>query len=393
MSDIYLEDLRDKTLRGMEGQRASGHRHRRPHARLSDGPIIGARWAHAGGFEIEIEPEGAALVRRIFAMYIWGGSSFTGIAMALNNAEGVPSPRDPDATGARTVGSPSTIRAILYNERYTGVIIFNERRGSRCRAPTRRVPQNAATRSDVVRQDLRHRTRHCRCRHVGSDQGQADSTAALTRSTTTARRRARARGVRQRATPSPACCSAARAASPMIIGGGGPAQRNTTSAPPAAAGAARCAGPCARSVARAAHPRSAARQRAVGPQDAERIRKRLAEPHRRASAEPAAQRRTSGGPARADQKRIANLVEAMADGRAIRRAVSRRCSEAETQADAERTDIGQLERLGAPANPPPEPERSSWKGSRTSRRCVEGELRSAPGRSCDAPLQRTRGST
>src|SRR5205814_6336688 len=65
VADIYLDDLRDKTLRGLEG---------RHHAKLSTGsypygyrsvPIDGSG-NHPQGHRIEIDPERAALIRRVF---------------------------------------------------------------------------------------------------------------------------------------------------------------------------------------------------------------------------------------------------------------------------------------------------------------------------------------
>src|SRR5581483_8823389 len=91
MSDLYLDDLRDKTLRGMEG---------RAHAGLATGgrllgyrsiPQLGPDGKPAS-YRIEIDPEPAAIVRRIFAEYLKGHSKH-GIARMLNR-DGVLAPRD-----------------------------------------------------------------------------------------------------------------------------------------------------------------------------------------------------------------------------------------------------------------------------------------------------------
>lgn len=153
-ADIYLDDLRDKTLRGMEG---------RAHAGLATGGrLLGYRsvaltdqWGKSAGFKIEIDPETSKIVRRIFDMYE-NGKSFTGIATALNHDE-VPSPRDKTRHKRKPGWSHSTIRAILYNERYTGVWAFNERRwvkvpGTNKRRPEKKDPSEIVR---TVREDLR----------------------------------------------------------------------------------------------------------------------------------------------------------------------------------------------------------------------------------------------
>jgi site-specific DNA recombinase len=70
------------------------------------------------------EPE-AAIVRRIFALCA-GGKGVKGIAKLLNQ-EGVPSPR-PKLSRPRA-WAPSSVRAVLHNEVYRGVHIWNKRSG------------------------------------------------------------------------------------------------------------------------------------------------------------------------------------------------------------------------------------------------------------------------
>jgi len=126
MGDQHLDDLRDKTLRGLEG---------RAHKGLSTGglPIAyrsiripGRDPRNPAGYVIEIDPALADVVRRIFAAYS-AGRSFNGIAIELNQ-EGVPSPRDRTRHVRKGGWAGSSIRAILYNEKYVGVWTFNERR-------------------------------------------------------------------------------------------------------------------------------------------------------------------------------------------------------------------------------------------------------------------------
>lgn len=153
MSDLYLEDLRDKTLRGMEG---------RAHTGLSTGglplgyrsvAIPGPDPRTPAGFQVEIEPEGAKIVQRIFRDWVNGGS-FNSIASALNN-EGIPSPRDKTMHKRKSGWAASSIRAMLLNEKYHGVWTFNERRWVKVPGSNKRVPQWKDP-SEVIRYDRPH---------------------------------------------------------------------------------------------------------------------------------------------------------------------------------------------------------------------------------------------
>lgn len=131
MSDLYLDELRDKTLRGLEGRARAG---------LATGALpYGYRsTARAeGGHAIEIDDERAAVVRRIFDLHAAGWAR-PRIARALN-AEQVPAPRS-----TRRLGAPgwmsSTIRWILNNERYIGRWAFGARRWVKAPGTNRRRP-------------------------------------------------------------------------------------------------------------------------------------------------------------------------------------------------------------------------------------------------------------
>lgn len=114
----YLSDLADKTRRGQEGRARAGL--------ATGGQPFGYRTtARAeGGRAIEIDPAAADVVRRIFRAAA-DGKSADAIASALN-AEGVSPPRS-----SRRIRRPtwqrSTIRSMLANERYRGVVTFGER--------------------------------------------------------------------------------------------------------------------------------------------------------------------------------------------------------------------------------------------------------------------------
>jgi site-specific DNA recombinase len=117
VADIYLDDLRDKTLRGLEG---------RHHANLSTGafpygyksiPSIG-RYGEVSGHRLEIDEEKAAVVRKIFALYL-EGRSLSAIAKQLHR-EDIPWPRA--GTRHRRQGwVHSTIRVFLHDEKYVGI--------------------------------------------------------------------------------------------------------------------------------------------------------------------------------------------------------------------------------------------------------------------------------
>lgn len=153
MADLYLDDLRDKTLRGLEGRALAG---------LSTGGLpLGYRslpeqGGQGGiiGYRIEIDPETAPIVVRIFLAYL-NGHSLSGIAKMLN-AERVPPPRAKTKHRRKGWGA-GTIRAILHNTKYRGVWTFKARQwltepGTGKRQPKARDEKDVITR---VRPDLR----------------------------------------------------------------------------------------------------------------------------------------------------------------------------------------------------------------------------------------------
>lgn len=153
VADIYLDDLRDKTLRGLEGRARAGYAtgmvpfgYRTQLERDGRGNVRGSR--------IEIVPCEADLVRHIFREHL-DGRSLAAIARRLN-AAGVPSPRS-GSKHRRFGWSAGTIRAMLYNERYAGIWRFKQREwvrvpGSRKRLPRPRADVDVLT---LERPDLR----------------------------------------------------------------------------------------------------------------------------------------------------------------------------------------------------------------------------------------------
>lgn len=151
LADMYLDELRDKTLRGLEGRALAGY---------STGSLpFGYRSreetdAHRRvlGYVIEIDPEQAAVVRRMFTEYL-GGRSLTGIA-ALFNAEKVPPPRA-HTLHRRKGWVSSTVRFMLHNKTYTGEWSFKQTEWRKVPGTNKRRPRDRAE-SDVIEQSRPH---------------------------------------------------------------------------------------------------------------------------------------------------------------------------------------------------------------------------------------------
>jgi DNA invertase Pin-like site-specific DNA recombinase len=129
MNAIYLEDLADKTHRGLMGSVERGL--------SAGGKLFGYRTVavpgelRAGGRKaptrFEIHPVEAEVVRRIFRDYL-AGLSMMAIAHGLNR-EGVLFPaKDTKRGPARAGWAVSTIHAILSNPKYMGTWIWNQTR-------------------------------------------------------------------------------------------------------------------------------------------------------------------------------------------------------------------------------------------------------------------------
>jgi site-specific DNA recombinase len=151
VADIYLDDLRDKTLRGLEGRALAGFATGNVAYGFHTVPAIEPR---VTGNQIAIHEGEAPIVRRIFTESR-DGRSLTTIAHGLNR-DGIPSPRVGSKHKCFGWGS-STIRAILYNERYAGVWRFKEKQWVKIPGTNRRQPR-ARNASEVMvqeRPDLR----------------------------------------------------------------------------------------------------------------------------------------------------------------------------------------------------------------------------------------------
>ncbi|HKQ30559.1 MAG TPA: recombinase family protein [Burkholderiales bacterium] len=116
INEVYLDDLRAKTHRGLSGQFDRGL--------FAGGMSYGYKSTVVeGGHRLEIEPTEAEWVRWIFEQYT-SGLSPRAIAYELNN-KSVPSPRGGTWAVSALYGSPAKGTGILNNELYIGRYIWN----------------------------------------------------------------------------------------------------------------------------------------------------------------------------------------------------------------------------------------------------------------------------
>jgi site-specific DNA recombinase len=117
INEIYLDDLRAKTHRGLSGQVERG--------RHAGGLSYGYRTVPDGdsGRRLEIDPDQAAVIREIFQRYA-DGWSCQRIVADLNRRR-VPSPRGSSWAVGALYGSPAKGTGILNNETYTGRYLWN----------------------------------------------------------------------------------------------------------------------------------------------------------------------------------------------------------------------------------------------------------------------------
>lgn len=116
INEVYLDDLRSKTHRGLQGQVERG---------LAAGGIGYGYRSIPGpdGARLEIDEPKAAIVREIFEAYA-AGRSGQRIAADLN-ARRIPSPRGGTWAVSALYGNSAKGSGILHNEAYIGRIIWN----------------------------------------------------------------------------------------------------------------------------------------------------------------------------------------------------------------------------------------------------------------------------
>jgi DNA invertase Pin-like site-specific DNA recombinase len=119
VNELYLDDLREKTHRGLSGQVTRGF----SAGRRTFGYRTVAEPGHRA--RVEVDEREAEIVRHTFRRYA-AGRSMRAIAHALNT-EGVPSPaKDTKRGPARRGWALSTVQVTLRNERYVGVLVWNK---------------------------------------------------------------------------------------------------------------------------------------------------------------------------------------------------------------------------------------------------------------------------
>jgi site-specific DNA recombinase len=137
VADLYLDDLRDKTLRGLEGRALAGYATGRVPYGFRTVPEVGP-YGNVIGHRIEIDEEAAKIIRRIFRAHL-KYQSLDKIARDLN-VDGIPSPRQ-GQRHKRFGWSGGTIRAMLYNECYVGIWKFKEKQWVKVPGTNRRQPR------------------------------------------------------------------------------------------------------------------------------------------------------------------------------------------------------------------------------------------------------------
>ncbi len=118
VNELYLDDLRDKTHRGLTGRALKG--------RSTGGRLFGYRTERSaeGADWVIFQPE-AEIVQRIFREYVAGASMKT-ITIRLNK-EGVPFPAKVTRRGPTRRGwAVSTVHTILMNEKHLGRWVWNK---------------------------------------------------------------------------------------------------------------------------------------------------------------------------------------------------------------------------------------------------------------------------
>jgi DNA invertase Pin-like site-specific DNA recombinase len=142
VDSLYIKELAKKTHRGVEGRALQGFHTAGRCFGYRSVPIEDPTRRDAYGrpqiigVKLEIEPDQAAIVRRIFSDYAAGDSIKT-IAKRLN-AERIPPP-SPYRGQRHPSWAPSAISVMLRNDRYRGVVVWNRTRKVRDPKTGRRV--------------------------------------------------------------------------------------------------------------------------------------------------------------------------------------------------------------------------------------------------------------
>jgi DNA invertase Pin-like site-specific DNA recombinase len=148
VADLYLDDLRDKTLRGMEGRALAGYATGTVPYGYRTRPEFDERGRELGK-RIDIDKLAASIVVRMYTEFV-EGRSMSWIARTLNR-EGIASPRA--RTRHRFAGwSVGSLREIFRNERYIGVWRFKTMQWVKVPGTNRRLPRKRAADEVITRQ-------------------------------------------------------------------------------------------------------------------------------------------------------------------------------------------------------------------------------------------------
>ncbi|MGD1211254.1 MAG: recombinase family protein [Candidatus Acidiferrales bacterium] len=156
VDEQYSVALGQKTKRGLEGTAERGNHTGGRCFGYRNIPIESKNQTDAYGrativgAKLEVDPDQAETVRRIFQMYVDGHSLKT-IAKMLN-ADKVASPQ-PALGRIQQSWCPSSIRVMLHNERYRGVVIFGKTRKLKDPRTKKRV-QRANVEADMIRKEF-----------------------------------------------------------------------------------------------------------------------------------------------------------------------------------------------------------------------------------------------
>ncbi len=154
MGALYLKDLADKTRRGLEGRIHAG--------RCTGTPPYGYTVVRRLGPDGEldrglraIDPARAAVVRRVFELYA-AGASPRRIALTLN-AEGIPGPSGGSWFAATILGRAKRADGLLRNELYVGRLVWRRRVNAKDPKSGARVRRSGRPEDQVEKQmpDLR----------------------------------------------------------------------------------------------------------------------------------------------------------------------------------------------------------------------------------------------
>lgn len=152
MGEAYLDNLRDKTLRGLTARFQAGYATGAVAFGFRTDPkknVVGEIVAH----EISVDEKAAEIVRRIFREYL-AGRSLALIASGLNTGGVVP-PRSGKRSGTMA-WSDSTVRAMLHNEAYAGTWKFAQRKWTKVPGTNIRRPKPRSASDQPMAQERPH---------------------------------------------------------------------------------------------------------------------------------------------------------------------------------------------------------------------------------------------